>query len=190
PPGTAAAKLAGSISSLTKPEAVRAVTRLSSEEEARLALLEKSLKDLQANDPNKLIAQLDIRAGRVRALGEHLRGLETALSNADVAAVFAARKEGRRKSEDAKRLREATFPQGVLPGMGGEQWKAMWEASRLYSAQQAYQGKAFPVTEDGAKCVLCQQDLDHAAAHRLRQFEEFVTSKRSRSFASFGRNSV
>jgi hypothetical protein len=177
PPGTAAAKLAGSISSLTKPEAVRAVTRLSSEEEARLALLEKSLKDLQANDPNKLIAQLDIRAGRVRALGEHLRGLETALSNADVAAVFAARKEGRRKSEDAKRLREATFPQSVLPGTGGEQWKAMWEASRLYSAQQAYQGKAFPVTEDGAKCVLCQQDLDHAAAHRLRQFEEFVTSK-------------
>lgn len=177
PPGTAAAKLAGSISSLTKPEAVRAVTRLSAEEEARLALLEKSLKDLQANDPNKLIAQLNIRAGRVRALGEHLRGLETALADTEVAAVFAARKEGRRKSEDAKRLREATFPQGVLPGTGGEQWKTMWEASRLYSAQQAYQGKAFPVTEDGAKCVLCQQDLDHAAAHRLRQFEEFVTSK-------------
>ena len=37
-------------------------------------------------------------------------------------------------------------------------------------------GKAFPVTEDGSKCVLCQQDLDHAAAHRLRQFEEFITS--------------
>ena len=177
PPGTAAAKLAGSISSLTKPEAVRAVTRLSPEEGARLALLEKSLKDLQANDPNKLIAQLNIRAGRVRALVEHLRGLETALADTEVAAVFDARKEGRRKSEDAKRLREATFPQGVLPGTGGEQWKAMWEASRLYSAQQAYQGKAFPVTEDGAKCVLCQQDLDHAAAHRLRQFEEFVTSK-------------
>ena len=177
PAGTAAAKLAGSISSLTKPEAVRAVTRLSPEEEARLALLEKSLKDLQANDPNKLIAQLNIRAGRVRALGEHLRGLETVLSDADVAAVFAARKEGRRKSEDARRLRDATFPQGVLPGTGGEQWKAMWEASRLYSAQQAYRGKAFPVTEDGAKCVLCQQDLDHAAADRLRQFEAFVASK-------------
>jgi energy-coupling factor transporter ATP-binding protein EcfA2 len=177
PPGTAAAKLAGSISSLTKPEAIRAVTRLSPEEEARLALLEKSLKDLLANDPNKLIAQLNIRAGRVRALGEHLLGLETALTDTEVAAVFAARKEGRRKSEDAKRLREATFPRGVLPGTGGEQWKAMWEASRLYSVQQSYQGKAFPVTEDGAKCVLCQQDLDHAAAHRLRQFEEFVTSK-------------
>ena len=177
PPGTAAAKFVGSVSSLTKPEAVRAVTRLSPEEEARLALLEKSLKDLQANDPNKLVAQLNIRAGRMRTLGEHLRGLETALSDTEVAAVFDGRKAGRQKSEDAKRLREATFPQGVLPGTGGDQWKAMWEASRLYSAQQAYQGKAFPITEDGAKCVLCQQDLDHAAAHRLRQFEAFVASK-------------
>jgi DNA repair ATPase RecN len=180
PPGTAAAKLVGNITSLTKPEAVRAVTRLSTEEEARLAFLEKSLQDLQANDPNKLIAQLNIRAGRVRGLGEHLRALENALSDAELAAVFNVRTEGRRKSEEAKRLREATFPQSLLPGTGGEQWKAMWESSRLFSEQQAYSEKAFPVTEDGSKCVLCQQDLDHAAAHRLRQFEEFITSTTER----------
>jgi hypothetical protein len=180
PPGTAAAKLVGNITSLTKPEAVRAVTRLSTEEEARLAFLEKSMQDLQANDPNKLIAQLNIRAGRVRALGEHLRALENALSDAEVAAVFNVRTDGRRKSEEAKRLREATFPQGLLAGTGGEQWKAMWESSRLFSEQQAYLGNAFPVTEDGSKCVLCQQDLDHAAAHRLRQFEEFITSTTER----------
>lgn len=176
PAGTAAAKLAGNITSLTKPEAVQAVTRLSAEEEARLALLEKSLLDLQANDPNKLIAQLNMRAGRVRALGEHLRASENALSDAEVAAVFNVRTDGRRKSEEAKRLREATFPQNLLPGTGGEQWKAMWEASRHFSQEQAYSGKAFPVTEDGSKCVLCQQDLDHDAAHRLKQFEEFIAS--------------
>lgn len=180
PAGTAAAKLAGNITSLTKPETVLAVTRLSPEEEARLSLLEKSLQDLQANDPNKLIAQLNIRAGRVRALAEHLRALEKALSDAEVAAVFNVRTDGRRKSEEAKRLREATFPQGLLAGTGGEQWKAMWESSRLFSEQQAYPGNAFPVTEDGSRCVLCQQDLDHAAAHRLRQFEEFITSTTER----------
>jgi DNA repair ATPase RecN len=180
PPGTAAAKLVGNITSLTRPEAVRAVTRLSTEEEARLAFLEKSLQDLQANDPNKLVAQLNIRAGRVRALGEHLRALENSLSDAELAAVFNVRTDGRRKSEEAKRLREATFPQSLLPGTGGEQWKAMWESSRHFSEQQAYLEKAFPVTENGSKCVLCQQDLDHAAAHRLRQFEEFITSTTER----------
>jgi recombinational DNA repair ATPase RecF len=180
PAGTAAAKLVGNITSLTKPEAVRAATRLSTEEEARLGILEKSLQDLQANDPNKLLAQLTVRAGRVRALGEHLKALENALSDADVVAVFSVRTDGRRKSEEAKRLRDATFSQNLLPDTGSEQWKAMWEASRTFSQDQAYAGKTFPVTEDGSKCVLCQQDLDHDAAQRLRHFEEFITSTTER----------
>lgn len=71
PEGTTAAKLLGSINSLTRREVVEAVTRLSSEEEARRVFLEKALHDLQANDPEKLIRHLTIRAGRVRALGEH-----------------------------------------------------------------------------------------------------------------------
>ena len=176
PTGTAAAKLAGSITSLTKPEAALAVTRLSAEEDARLTFLEKSLQDLRANDPQKLIAQLTIRTGRVRALTEHLKALENALSDAEVDSVFNVRADGRRKSEEGKRLREATFPQDLLPGTGSEQWKAMWESSRAFSEIHAYPGKAFPVTEDGSKCVLCQQDLDHAAAHWLRQFENFIAS--------------
>jgi hypothetical protein len=32
------------------------------------------------------------------------------------------------------------------------------------------------VVDDGARCVLCQQDIDHAASHRLKQFEDFVAS--------------
>ena len=40
PAGTVAAKLAGSITSLTKPETVKAVTRLTTEEQARLTFLE------------------------------------------------------------------------------------------------------------------------------------------------------
>src|SRR5690606_23761269 len=64
----------------------------------------------------------------------------------------------------------------MLPGTGGDQWKAMWESSRVFSEQQAYPGKPFPVTEDGSKCVLCQQELDRAAGHRLRKFQDFATS--------------
>jgi energy-coupling factor transporter ATP-binding protein EcfA2 len=180
PAGTVAAKLVGNVTSLTKPEVVLAITRLSPEEEVRLALLEKTLLDLQANDPKKLAAQLKIRADRLRALGEHLRVLEQVLSDTEVTAIFTIRAEGRRKSEEAKRLREMTFPRSLLPGTGGEQWKTMWESSRLFSEQQAYPEKAFPVTEDESKCVLCQQDLDRDAAQRLRQFEEFVTSTTER----------
>jgi len=180
PEGTAAAKLLANITSLTKPESVRTLVRLSPEEGARLALLEKSLLDLQANDPEKLIRQLTLRAGRVQALARHLKELEAALSAQTVAAVFDARTEGRRKSEEARRLREATFPASMLAGTGSEPWTALWEAARRFSQEQAYPDQAFPVVENGAHCVLCQQHLDPAAGHRLRQFEAFVASKTER----------
>ena len=72
PAGTVAAKLVGNITSLTKPGAVLAVTRLSPEEENRLALLEKTLLYLQKQTILKdLRLNLKIRANRLRALGEH-----------------------------------------------------------------------------------------------------------------------
>lgn len=176
PEGTAVAKFLSNVSSLTRPEAVKALAVLSPEEEARLALLEKSLLDLQANDPEKLIRQLTVRAGRVQTLLRHLKEVEAALSDDALKAVFDARTEGRRKSAEAKRLREATFPQGLLQGTGTDAWTALWEAARRFSLEHAYPDKAFPVVVEGAQCVLCQQDLDHAAAHRLKQFEDFVSS--------------
>jgi len=180
PQGTAASNLLASISSLTKPEAVRELAHLSAEKEARLAFLEKSLLDLQANDPEKLIRQLTLRAGRVRSLARQLKDVETTLSAAAVTAVFDARAEGRRKNEEANRLREATFPAGLLAGTGSGPWKTLWEAARHFSQEQAYPGQEFPIAGDGAKCVLCQQDLDHAASHRLKQFEAFIASTTER----------
>ncbi|MBU2601351.1 MAG: AAA family ATPase [Actinobacteria bacterium] len=180
PGNTAAARLLANINSLTKPESVQTLTRLSRDEEARLALLEKSLLDLQANDPEKLIRQLTLRAGRVKALARHLTEAEAELSAATVAAVFDARTEVRRKSEEGRRLRDATFPPGMLPGTGSEPWAALWEAARQFSEGQAYPGQGFPVVEGGSHCVLCQQDLDRAASRRLRQFEAFVVSMTER----------
>ncbi len=180
PQGTAAAKLLSSISSLTKPEAVQSLARLSPDEESRQTLLEKSLLDLQANDPKKLIRQLDLRAGRVETLARHIKAVETALSEEAVAAALEARTESNRKSEEARRLREATLQTGMLAGTGSESWTELWEAARQFSRGHAYPAQAFPVVENGAHCVLCQQELDHAAAHRLKQFEAFVASTTER----------
>jgi energy-coupling factor transporter ATP-binding protein EcfA2 len=180
PEGTAAVRLVTGITGLTKSETVLAVTRLSAEEEKKRAFLEQSIRDLQANDPEKLLKQLMLRAGRIRALFEHLKKLEDSLGEKAVDDVFNVRAEGRRKSEEAKRLREATFPAGLLPGTGGDQWKTMWDSAKQFSEQQAYPGKSFPVVDHGAKCLLCQQNLEHAAAHRLKQFQEFVMSTTER----------
>ena len=188
PEGTTVAKFLVNISSLTKSDAVQALACLSTEENARLALLEKSLLDLQANDPDKLVRQLTLRMGRLQTLVRHIKDVEAALSADAVVAVFNARTEGRRKSEEAKRLREATFPEGMLAGTGSEPWKALWESARQFSQELAYPNKAFPAVEDGAHCVLCQQDLEHAAVHRLKQFEAFVASTTERELQRIREN--
>lgn len=188
PEGTAVAKFLVNISSLTKSDAVQALANLSADEEARLTLLEKSLLDLQANDPDKLIKQLTLRVGRLQTLVRHLKDVEAALSADAVAAVFRARTEGRRKSEEAKRLREATFQEGMLVGTGSEPWTALWESARQFSQELAYPGKEFPFAEEGAHCVLCQQNLEHEAAHRLKQFEAFVASTTERELQRLREN--
>lgn len=188
PEGTAVAKFLVSVSSLTKSDDVQALASLSADEEARLALLEKSLLDLQANDPDKLIKQLTLREGRLQTLVRHLKDVEAALSVGAMVAVFNERTEGRRKSEEAKRLREVTFPEGMLTGTGSDPWKALWESARQFSQELAYSGKAFPVVEDGSHCVLCQQNLEHAAAHRLKQFESFVASTTERELQQIRQN--
>ena len=176
PEGTAVAKLLANITSLTKPETLRKLSHLKVDEESRLTQLEKSLHDLQANDPKKLIQQLTLREGRVKTLARHIRVVESTLSTERVDAVFKIRTEGRRKSEQAKRLRKVAFPAGILAETGSESWTEFWEAARRFSQGFAYPDQQFPFVEIGALCVLCQQNLDHDARNRLQEFEVFVTS--------------
>ena len=180
PEGTAVAKLLANINSLTKPETVQELSRLSPEEVARLALLERSLLDLKANDPEKLRRELALRAERVRTLARHVHAVETALSPASVEDALAVRERSRRIREQATKLRDSAFPAGVLPGTGSGSWSSLWEAARRFSEELAYSGEPFPAVGDGTQCVLCQQDLDQAARDRLRAFEVFVASTAER----------
>ena len=180
PEGTAVANLLAKVNILTKPEMVWELSRLSPEEESRHALLEKLLLDLKANDPEKLRQALVVRAGRVQGLAEHVRALEAALSSASFEGVLALRKAARRKLDEAKRLREAAFPAGVLSGTGERPWSSLWESARTFSEELAYPGVPFPAAGDGARCVLCQQNLDNAARHRLEAFQAFVVSAAER----------
>ena len=176
PEGTAVARLLENITSLTRPDTVSGLVRLSQEEEARLKLLEQSLRDLQANDPDKLARQLTLLSGRIRSLAQNLKDIEIALSEDAVTAAFDARAEYRQKGEVAKRLREATFPTDLLDGTGSQTWSSLWDAARRYSEESAYPDQKFPVVENGAQCVLCQQDIEYAASRRLTKFATFVES--------------
>jgi hypothetical protein len=66
------------------------------------------------------------------------------------------------------------FADEPLPNVGSDIWRSLWEAARTYSQREAYPDKSFPVTNDSAVCVLCQQEITPGAAGRLNRFEVFV----------------
>jgi energy-coupling factor transporter ATP-binding protein EcfA2 len=174
PPQTAAAKAVSNITSLTRPETIRSLATLSEDEQSRLGLLEKALIDAQAADPAKLVRELNLRRSRLQKLALHVREVEHVLSTESVTAIFDVRAEGRRKNEEARRLREATL-KAVLLGTGSDNWKEMWEAARRFSNSDVYPSQKFPALSP-ASCVLCQRVLDPETDERLRQLETFISS--------------
>jgi energy-coupling factor transporter ATP-binding protein EcfA2 len=175
PENTAAQQFLTRLTALTKIEAVQALSRMASQEVDRLATLEKSLADLNTNDPLKVRQQLNSRLSRVTGLHHHLKKVEMELSDEAIAAVLTARTEGKRKGDAAQKNR-ATVVEGLLPGTGAEQWKELWETARTFSNEHAYPDRHFPVVDAEARCVLCQQSVEADAVERLQRFKAFVTS--------------
>ena len=116
------------------------------------------------------------------SLAEQLKLVECSLADEAVQNVFKVFKvfkeqeDVQNKSETSKKLRYETFPEGMLNETGSDNRLEMWEAARIFSESRAYPEKQFPVTDDGAQCLLCQQDIQEDAFERLKQFELFVIS--------------
>ena len=173
---TAAGRLLANITSLTKPETVREMGTLSRGEESRLAVVEQSLVDLRAGDPQRLVRELNLRQGRLKALLRHMEHVEAVLSADAVEAVFATRTEGRGRRQVATAIRERTFGEDLLNGTGSEIWTELWDSARRFSQELAYPEEPFPVAHDSALCVLCQQGLGETASQRMENFEAFANS--------------
>ena len=176
PEGTAVAELLDNITLLTKPEVVQKLSILSKEEKSHHEVLKKSHLDLQTNEPDRLIQQLRLHLRRVQALAQHIKEIEETLSVKAVKGVFRFRTEIHRKNAEADEVRRVTSQVGILDGTGSKIWTEFWESARNFSQQYPYPDQPFPVVDNDAHCVLCQQTLDDAARHRLEQFESFVNS--------------
>lgn len=70
--------------------------------------------------------------------------------------------------------------ESLLQGTGDPIWKAMFQAARQFSMEQAYPEDPFPCSNDEAKCVLCQQPLSFNANERFARFESFVQANVSK----------
>ena len=146
-------------------------------DETNLRILEKEVKD----DPTH---QANIRArciGACESISDSLADLEKTLSEASANDLKAKRDAlvAARGARDAAAAKE--FDDMPLDHVGSDAWRSLFEHAKAY-AELIYPEQAFPVTDDDARCVLCQQELDEQAKRRFVRFDEFVKNKAAQEF--------
>lgn len=174
--GTSVGKLIAGLSDKTKADDVTALTGLTPVQRARLDTLNADL----ATDPTRLARQLQGQKAKLLNGIVRLDALGVAIGDASSAALRQAAQSYITAKAAAAAASTDLFSAEPLPDVGSEVWKALWEAARAYSKKSAYPEQEFPVTGEDARCVLCHQELDAAAADRLSRFEAFIRDESGR----------
>ncbi|WP_085695102.1 MULTISPECIES: AAA family ATPase [unclassified Pseudomonas] len=172
-----AAALLG-IPSTTLPEQIEALATLAPVEMDRLNLLTKTLAEA---DPKQKAQALRQKATRFLGLKDRLA---TAIPLVGDSAVNQL-KQLIEKSNAAKAAAELAAQEfkrtpGQLAGTGSEEWKALFEAARVF-ALQSHPGHEFPELSEKSECPLCQNDLGREGVARLVRFDAFIKQAAERA---------
>ncbi|MBX7250190.1 MAG: AAA family ATPase, partial [Caulobacteraceae bacterium] len=175
-PDTAVGKLISALSGNTHPDVVVKLAGLSADEDDRLWTLATDL----ASDSARTVRQLQAQQKRIATAIEQVKSVAQAAADGNWTILHDAHERLATARSAAAAASANLFADEPLPDIGSEVWKTLWEAARNYSQSYAYPERPFPVIENGAHCVLCQQPLTDQAAKRLGSFEAFVRDESKR----------
>jgi hypothetical protein len=175
PEGTKPRSLIEHLTSLTKPEDVRALATLSETDQIRLDELRAHQRDLLAANPKQRARELIVKAERLELLGRHVAGLFTTFRVSAITHLATSAEALRVAQASLELLRATALTADLLSGTGDDAWRRMWEATEAFSAI-AYPSSPFPVLVDEARCPFCQQKIGDEAQVRLQHLAEFATS--------------
>jgi len=173
-PGTDAAGFLGALSGTTTTMQLDAACAVPADADEQLGTLIQEEARLRATDPAKERVRLETLAGKVDAIAKHIAGLAAGLSDEMSNEATAARDSAQELRAAATVASSGRFETEPVPGVGSATWRALWEAARDFSEAEAYHDRHFPVTGDGARCVLCHQTLAADASSRLERFQAFM----------------
>lgn len=184
-PGTKASAFLSAISANTSQKAIVDATNLAADHDQELAKQLAEEARLKGSDPNREKDRLSGLGRDWSTVEAHARAVEAVLGDVEQRALKDLQQKTIQLQEAARIASARTFESEPLSSVGSETWRALWEAARQFSLTDAYHEHAFPVTDPGAVCVLCQQPLSEQAADRLSRFEAFVTDTTSRDAGTY-----
>lgn len=161
----------------TATAALDRLSTLKDDEIQRLEVLRAAVAELDREDPAARAAELSLRLQRFKTMVAHAAQVEKVLAEAAANALRDSAEAKRVTAEAARLASGEAFVQEPLGAIGSTAWKVLWDAARHYSEGEAYRNNPFPVTDGGARCVLCQQALGDEGSERLRRFADFVRAE-------------
>lgn len=176
PPWQATTVAGAFVKNMTKDSKIEDLERKSTftkEDEDRLKFLTETL----SKDPHKAASDEEAKAARLsRFKGDIITKIKM-LSQEKLDAILKQKQIVTDTKNAAESAARGMMGEDALLGVGEEVWKIMWKAAREYSTTVAYTEIPFPNTEDGSKCVLCQQELDIEAKERMKSFEKHISGE-------------
>jgi hypothetical protein len=168
---TEVGKVLKAIPGATKAADIEKLAVMTDTEIERLITLAKTLAE---TDPKQKAAALRLRAKRFSELSLRI-GTAMGLVSEDNVLKLRKLVDASNAAKSAADLAAVRFKQqpGLLPGTGGEEWKALFEAARTF-AGISHAAHVFPSLPADSCCPLCQNTLRQDGVDRLGLFDEFI----------------
>ena len=176
-PGSEAGLYISNLSGVTSEDDISAIWHFGPEDEQLLHEIRVAESRLNSSNPNSERQRLGTLVGDLRTIAAHLTDLQSKLGVDAQSSLEEIRATAISSRTAANVAAQSRFGDASIPGVGSESWRRLWEAARDYSTTTAYVDEVFPKVDDGAKCVLCHQDLNEDASRRLASFEEYIIDR-------------
>lgn len=129
---------------------------------------------LKLSNPQAIRINLANLKKTLEKVRDEISKLTNAISASQADTIKKQSEELTKYEQAVEAATQLAFAEIELDGVGTPVWQELIRTAAKYSVELAYPGKQFPATEEGAKCVLCQQLLDQKAQDRLKRFWEFI----------------
>ncbi|KTD18261.1 hypothetical protein Ljor_2567 [Legionella jordanis] len=162
--------LLDNITHATNVEELKSSCLLTQENKHRLEQLRVDL----GKNPSKATAEQKLKADNIQRLNSILNNIEKVLSEISLSHITNLKQKAETIKASIDLAASNAFSSGSLDGIGGEQWRLLWEAARRYATDVAYPDGQFPPLNKDMLCVLCQEPLSSEAIQRMKNFEQFI----------------
>ena len=127
-------------------------------------------------DPQVMIRLRSEAKQALETVKAETSAIEEELADPSLTAIQRKRRDAENTSRAVEVAARDLFSDQPIPDLGSETWRLMLTYARDFSVA-VFPDSPPPQLASGGLCVLCQQDLDDNAVHRMSAFDDYIAGR-------------